>query len=130
MYEKLFKYFYNSAYVLSISTQHYDLCSVLYYIFKCHINASHQEVKLNLLASCITNKLLWTTFCIYYYRKADKFPWEKKKNKGLFRGSRTSDERDPLVLLSRAKPDLVDAQYTKNQAWKSDKARVGFLNMV
>jgi len=25
------------------------------------------------------------------------------------------------VLLSRAEPALVDAQYTKNQAWKSDK---------
>lgn len=34
---------------------------------------------------------------------------------------RTSSERDPLILLSRATPDLVDAEYTKNQAWKSDK---------
>lgn len=34
---------------------------------------------------------------------------------------RTTPERDPLVVLSRDKPDLVDAQYTKNQAWKSDK---------
>jgi len=25
------------------------------------------------------------------------------------------------VLLSRSEPELVDAQYTKNQAWKSDK---------
>ena len=33
---------------------------------------------------------------------------------------RTSAERDPLVLLSRKEPSLVDAQYTKNQAWKSD----------
>lgn len=33
---------------------------------------------------------------------------------------RTSAERDPLVLLSREEPSLVDAQYTKNQAWKSD----------
>ncbi|KAH9634108.1 hypothetical protein HF086_001310 [Spodoptera exigua] len=39
---------------------------------------------------------------------------------GIGRGSRTSDERDALILLSRAEPDLVDAQYTKNQAWKSD----------
>uniref|UniRef100_A0A8C7J6E4 Protein O-glucosyltransferase 1 n=1 Tax=Oncorhynchus kisutch TaxID=8019 RepID=A0A8C7J6E4_ONCKI len=31
------------------------------------------------------------------------------------RGSRTSPERDPLVLLSREAPDLVDAEYTKNQ---------------
>lgn len=34
---------------------------------------------------------------------------------------RTSSERDPLVLLSRASPDLVDAQYTRNQAWRSEK---------
>lgn len=33
---------------------------------------------------------------------------------------RTSAERDPLVLLSREEPQLADAQYTKNQAWKSD----------
>ncbi|XP_031830967.1 O-glucosyltransferase rumi homolog isoform X2 [Nomia melanderi] len=54
--------------------------------------------------------------------KASKnIPWEKKENKGFFRGSRTSSERDNLVLLSRSKPELVDAQYTKNQAWKSDE---------
>ncbi|KAJ8978170.1 hypothetical protein NQ317_009658 [Molorchus minor] len=46
--------------------------------------------------------------------------WETKLPKVFFRGSRTSAERDPLVLLSRENPDLVDAQYTKNQAWKSD----------
>jgi len=48
-------------------------------------------------------------------------PWEKKENKGFFRGSRTSSERDNLILLSRDKPYLVDAQYTKNQGWKSDE---------
>jgi hypothetical protein len=48
------------------------------------------------------------------------WPWEKKHSKGFFLGSRTSAERDPLVLLSRSEPDLVDARYTKNQAWKSD----------
>ncbi|KAL8586490.1 Protein O-glucosyltransferase 1 [Nucella lapillus] len=53
-------------------------------------------------------------------REAKKWPWEKKLPQGYFRGSRTSAERDPLVLLSRKEPDLVDAQYTKNQAWKSD----------
>lgn len=47
-------------------------------------------------------------------------PWSKKESRGFFRGSRTSSERDPLVLLSRRRPDLLDAQYTKNQAWKSD----------
>lgn len=34
---------------------------------------------------------------------------------------RTSPERDPLILLSREAPELVDAEYTKNQAWKSEK---------
>ncbi|XP_051162913.1 O-glucosyltransferase rumi homolog isoform X2 [Leptopilina boulardi] len=48
-------------------------------------------------------------------------PWESKKELAFFRGSRTSSERDNLILLSREKPNLVDAQYTKNQAWKSKK---------
>lgn len=52
-------------------------------------------------------------------KAAEKYPWEKKKSKAFFRGSRTSDERDSLVLLSRSNSELVDAQYTKNQAWKS-----------
>jgi protein glucosyltransferase len=65
--------------------------------------------------------------------KASKeFPWEKKEGKAFFRGSRTSAERDALIYLSRKRPDLVDAQYTKNQAWKSDavsvKTRILFLN--
>ena len=51
---------------------------------------------------------------------ADDTPWTKKKSIGFFRGSRTSAQRDPLILLSRKIPDLLDAQYTKNQAWKSD----------
>ncbi|XP_066283817.1 protein O-glucosyltransferase 1-like [Branchiostoma lanceolatum] len=55
----------------------------------------------------------------------EAWPWEKKEDKAFFRGSRTSAERDPLVLLSRAEPELVDAQYTKNQAWKSDKDTLG-----
>uniref|UniRef100_A0A670HL34 Protein O-glucosyltransferase 1 n=1 Tax=Podarcis muralis TaxID=64176 RepID=A0A670HL34_PODMU len=38
---------------------------------------------------------------------------------------RTSSERDPLILLSRENPDLVDAEYTKNQAWKSEKDTLG-----
>ncbi|ESP00309.1 hypothetical protein LOTGIDRAFT_225910 [Lottia gigantea] len=53
-------------------------------------------------------------------KAASEWPWEKKLNTGFFLGSRTSSERDPLVLLSRKEPDLVNAQYTKNQAWKSD----------
>ena len=63
------------------------------------------------------NKIIW--------REAKKWPWSKKLSKAFFRGSRTSDERDPLVLLSREQPELVDAQYTKNQAWKSDKDTLG-----
>ena len=59
----------------------------------------------------------------------DKTPARKKLNrlnfKGFFRGSRTSAERDPLVLLSRAEPSILDAEYTKNQAWKSDKDTLG-----
>lgn len=52
---------------------------------------------------------------------ATEIPWSQKQSLGFFRGSRTSDERDSLVLLSRRMPQLVDAQYTKNQAWKSPK---------
>ena len=50
-------------------------------------------------------------------QKADKnFPsWNQKSNVGFFRGSRTSRDRDPLILLSRKVPHLVDAKFTKNQ---------------
>ncbi|TRY95302.1 hypothetical protein DNTS_006749 [Danionella cerebrum] len=58
-------------------------------------------------------------------RSAEHWPWKKKIQKGFFRGSRTSSERDPLILLSRTAPDLVDAEYTKNQAWKSEKDTLG-----
>nr|CAG4643261.1 EOG090X07KN [Ilyocryptus agilis] len=58
-------------------------------------------------------------------KTAEAYPWAKKISKAFFRGSRTSGERDPLILLSRAQPDLVDAQYTKNQAWKSDADTLG-----
>lgn len=53
-----------------------------------------------------------------------RWPWVKKNDKAFFRGSRTSEERDPLILLSRSNPDLVDAKYTKNQAWKSDAVSI------
>ncbi|MPC32121.1 O-glucosyltransferase rumi [Portunus trituberculatus] len=49
-----------------------------------------------------------------------KWQWQIKKTQAFFRGSRTSSERDPLIYLSRDSPHLVNAQYTKNQAWKSD----------
>uniref|UniRef100_A0A6Q2XVV2 Glycosyl transferase CAP10 domain-containing protein n=1 Tax=Esox lucius TaxID=8010 RepID=A0A6Q2XVV2_ESOLU len=58
-------------------------------------------------------------------KSAAEWPWARKDSKGFFRGSRTSPERDPLVLLSREDPDLVDAEYTKNQAWKSEKDTLG-----
>ncbi|KAK0064285.1 protein O-glucosyltransferase 1 [Biomphalaria pfeifferi] len=54
-------------------------------------------------------------------RAAEAWPWDKKEDKAFFRGSRTSSERDPLILLSRKEPALVDAAYTKNQAWKSNE---------
>nr|XP_055060650.1 protein O-glucosyltransferase 1 isoform X1 [Misgurnus anguillicaudatus] len=58
-------------------------------------------------------------------KSAAQWPWKKKSPKGFFRGSRTSSERDPLILLSREAPDVVDAEYTKNQAWKSEKDTLG-----
>jgi EGF-domain serine glucosyl/xylosyltransferase len=57
--------------------------------------------------------------------EAKKWPWEKKINLAFFRGSRTSKERDPLVLLSRSDPNLVDAKYTKNQSWRSKEDTLG-----
>ena len=53
------------------------------------------------------------------------WPWHKKLDKAFFRGSRTSSERDNLIFLSNAKPDVVDAKYTKNQAWRSVKDTLG-----
>uniref|UniRef100_A0A1A8IFX5 Protein O-glucosyltransferase 1 n=1 Tax=Nothobranchius kuhntae TaxID=321403 RepID=A0A1A8IFX5_NOTKU len=58
-------------------------------------------------------------------RSSAQWPWKKKESKGFFRGSRTSSERDPLILLSREAPELVNAEYTKNQAWKSEKDTLG-----
>ena len=52
-------------------------------------------------------------------KASEKFPWDSKLDKAFFRGSRTSNERDSLILLSRSEPDLVDAAFTKNQAWRS-----------
>lgn len=56
---------------------------------------------------------------------ANETSWYDKEPRVFFRGSRTSAERDNLILLSRQKPELVDAQYTKNQAWKSPKDTLG-----
>ncbi|KNC87174.1 hypothetical protein SARC_00702 [Sphaeroforma arctica JP610] len=52
-------------------------------------------------------------------RSADRYPWVEKLELAFFRGSRTSNQRDPLVLLSREHPYLAEAGYVKNQAWKS-----------
>ncbi|KAL1130279.1 hypothetical protein AAG570_013217 [Ranatra chinensis] len=58
-------------------------------------------------------------------KEATRIPWDKKLKKAFFRGSRTSNERDTLILLSRKNYSLVDAAYTKNQAWKSNKDTLG-----
>lgn len=58
-------------------------------------------------------------------KAAKENSWNQKMSIGFFRGSRTSDERDSIVTLSRRNPDLVDAQYTKNQAWKSKADTLG-----
>nr|CAG4641759.1 EOG090X07KN [Eurycercus lamellatus] len=69
----------------------------------------------------------WDQQRIVIDKAATAHPWVDKKPKAFFRGSRTSAERDPLILLSREDPDLVDAQYTKNQAWKSDADTLGAI---
>lgn len=58
-------------------------------------------------------------------KAADEWPWEKKKPKAFFRGSRTSSERDPLVYLSWQESSLFDAHYTKNQAYKGKEDTLG-----
>jgi len=52
-------------------------------------------------------------------------PWNEKSDLAFFRGSRTNGERDPLVKLARKCPQVADARYTKNQAWKSPKDTLG-----
>ena len=44
--------------------------------------------------------------------------------------NRTSNERDSLILLSREKPHIINAAYTKNQAWKSPKVKMNFIKCV
>uniref|UniRef100_A0A452VN63 Protein O-glucosyltransferase 1 n=1 Tax=Ursus maritimus TaxID=29073 RepID=A0A452VN63_URSMA len=60
----------------------------------------------------------WDLFREDLVRSAAQWPWKKKNSTAYFRGSRTSPERDPLILLSRKNPKLVDAEYTKNQFHK------------
>jgi len=54
-----------------------------------------------------------------------RWPWHRKKKVGFFRGSRTSHERDPLIYLSRKYPDMFNASYVKNQAWRSNDDTLG-----
>ncbi|XP_026821944.1 O-glucosyltransferase rumi homolog [Rhopalosiphum maidis] len=63
----------------------------------------------------------WDSLRKSILKQSEQWPWKNKSSKGFFRGSRTSEQRDSLILLSRNEPELVDAAYTKNQAWKSEK---------
>jgi protein glucosyltransferase len=57
---------------------------------------------------------------------AKAIPWDRKDPRAFFRGSRTfGASRDTLVLLSRAKPHLALADYTKNQAYHSPADTLG-----
>eukprot|EP00117_Sycon_ciliatum_P021999 scpid85297/ scgid19107/ Protein O-glucosyltransferase 1; CAP10-like 46 kDa protein; KTEL motif-containing protein 1 len=58
-------------------------------------------------------------------KRADATPWSEKESKAFFRGSRTSSERDPLILYSRKHPEFAAAAYTKNQAYRSKKDTLG-----
>ncbi|CAJ0577116.1 unnamed protein product, partial [Mesorhabditis spiculigera] len=59
-------------------------------------------------------------------RTADRIDWVEKASVAFFLGSRTSALRDPLVLLSRKRPELADAQYTKNQAYKGPQDTLNY----
>ena len=94
----------------------------------CAIRLQRQPINFHGTQSChlVWNQIFFlksvqpNTFFRMYHRHVLIFLFS-----GFFRGSRTSDERDPLILLSRAKPDLVDAKYTKNQAWRSERDSLG-----
>lgn len=62
----------------------------------------------------------WDKHRLSLKQASDNWSWHKKLPVAFFRGSRTTEERDPLVLLSREDSNLVDAVYTKNQAWRSN----------
>ena len=42
-------------------------------------------------------------------------PWETKKPRGFFRGSRTDNERDILIELGKEHEDILDAKFTKGE---------------
>ena len=74
---------------------------------------------------CVVNVV--NLCCICCCSASEQQPWDKKQTKAFFRGSRTNDQRDPLVLLAREKPHLADAEYTKNQAYKSEKVCAAYI---
>ncbi len=57
----------------------------------------------------------------YMLAEENHIKFEDKKDIVFFRGSRTSNERDPLVKIGLKYPNKVDAKYVKNQAWRSNK---------
>ena len=65
-----------------------------------------------------------------FFRTAESVAWESRKSIGFFRGSRTNINRDKLILLSREKPDFIDARYTKNQAWRSNAVYVFSTKLI
>jgi protein glucosyltransferase len=67
----------------------------------------------------------WDIMSDTLIKASKQWSWQHKKKVAFFRGSRTSGERDDLVRLSRRKSELVDARYTKNQAWKSKEDTLG-----
>jgi hypothetical protein len=48
------------------------------------------------------------------YKAGVQTPWKAKIPKAFFRGSRTTYQRDPLMRLTKNRPDLAHAHYTFN----------------
>lgn len=74
------------------------------------------------MAACLS----YVSCCLVSFLQNSILPcsfWATLSYLSLCCCARTSPERDPLILLSREDPELVDAEYTKNQAWKSEKVR-------
>ncbi|CAL8284316.1 unnamed protein product [Gadus morhua 'NCC'] len=63
--------------------------------------------------------------CLSNQRAAQEEVLQAEAGRHAAELNRTSAERDPLILLSRENPELVDAEYTKNQAWKSERDTLG-----
>uniref|UniRef100_F1L8N4 CAP10 family protein CPIJ013394 n=1 Tax=Ascaris suum TaxID=6253 RepID=F1L8N4_ASCSU len=67
----------------------------------------------------------WNETSVKITKAAKRIEWAHRKPIAFFRGSRTNTLRDRLILLSRRLPNLIDAKYTKNQAWRSVKDTLG-----